>query len=312
MFLLGVLGLYYGANFLIKGSVQIANYFKISKMVIALTLVAAGTSMPEFFVTLLGAMKGKPDISVGNVVGSNIANISLVLGLACLVLPFKVKKRTLTTDYPIVALTTIIFYYFMFDQLLGWWEGLILFTLFFFYLWIHLTIARKERKLPEEPLEREMLEMEVPQIPVKLMKSFLWVILGIVLLYIASEGLIRSAVFFARIVGLSERVIGATLIAVGTSIPEIFTSLIASFKKEEDISLGNVLGSNFLNVAMVIGLVAFISPLPVAEQVISREGLVMIGVTLAILPLALFRKFNRFSGVFLLLLYSGFLYVVFQ
>lgn len=309
--IISVAGLYYGADFLIRGAVDIANYFKISKMVIALTLVAAGTSMPEFFVTLLGAIKGKPDIAVGNIVGSNIANITLVLAIACLIFPFTVKRRTRQLDFPIVIALSALFFWFMQDGLIGRLEGIILFVLFLGYVFFFLVYSKKK---PDAVSLSEVLEHEdkVEYTSKFLLKSSGFVLLGVALLYGASEGLIYSAVEFARMLGLSESVIGFTMVAVGTSIPEIFTSAIASFKHEEDISFGNVLGSNFLNIAMVMGIVAFISPVPVQKMVAQREALGMLVITLAIYPLAFAKRLGRVAGMAMLALYAAFLFMIFR
>jgi cation:H+ antiporter len=309
--LISIVGLYYGADFLIRGAVDIANYFKISKMVIALTLVAAGTSMPEFFVTLLGAIKGKPDIAVGNIVGSNIANITLVLAIACLIFPFTVKRRTRQLDFPIVIALSALFFWFMQDGLIARHEGLILFALFLAYIFFFLLYAKKK---PDAISLSEVLEHEgkVEYTSKFLLISSGFVLLGVALLYGASEGLIYSAVEFARMLGLSESVIGFTMVAIGTSIPEIFTSAIAAFKHEEDISFGNVLGSNFLNIAMVMGLVSFISPVPVQKLVAQREALAMLAITAAVYPLAFARRLGRMAGFIMLAIYIFFLYMVFR
>ncbi len=317
IFIVSIVGLYYGANFLIKGSVNIANYFHISKMVIALTLVAAGTSMPEFFVTLIGTIKGKTDISVGNIIGSNIANITLVLGLATVIFPFRIKKQTKMVDFPIVILTTLIFYIFLMNGVVGRSEGIILFIMFLMFNFFYLFYFKKRSNAmnSEYLKDDEKVPVEIKNRRKFLIISFAFVSLGIVFLYVASHFLIKSAIFFAHKFHVSEAVIGVTMVAIGTSIPEIFTSVIAAMKKEDDISFGNVLGSNFLNITMVMGTVAFINPFSVnAVQIplMKQKALFMIIATAAIFPFAFLKKMKRIYGIFMLIIYTIFIYLVFS
>jgi len=303
---ISIVGLYYGAIFLIKGAVILAERLKISKMMIGLTVVAAGTSMPEFFVSFLGGLKGKTDIAVGNIVGSNITNLSIVLGVAGLILPLNISKDVLKRDYPIVIFTSIVFVLLtIFDGIISRLDGIILFAMFLLYIYLYAKVFKVVDIKEVEELEKEIGE-------IKPFKGFFEVILGVVLLYISSEALIYSSVKISKIIGVSETVIGLSIVALGTSIPELFTSAIAAFKEEPEISLGNVIGSNFLNLTFILGLTSIVHPLPVGEDIIKRDNFIMLfAYIIPIIPI-LRKKLGRIWSSLLALFYIIYIIVIYK
>lgn len=243
--ILGIIILLYSGDFLVKGSVAIANYFKIPSLVIGLTVVAFGTSAPELVVSLDSALSGLPDVAISNVIGSNIANIALVLALTVIVLPMPVAPQTIKRSWPIMFISGLALYITMNDGQISNIEGIGLFFMLILFI-ISSIISAKKFNQPQTEIKPDN-------------KYNIWIYAGMVLisgvgLAFGSDLLVKNATVIARYAGLSERVIGLTLVAFGTSVPELATSIIAAFKKETDISVGNIVGSNIFNVFAVIGL----------------------------------------------------------
>ena len=252
----GLLLLIAGGDYLVKGGVAVATRFKVPTLIIGMTIVAFGTSSPEFIVSLQSALQGHPEISIGNVVGSNIANIGLILGLTALILPMAVNRTSVKIDIPFMILCSLLFYLFSQDNLISRCEGiilvlsLILFAVFSIYKGKQNTTA-EEHKEEDAPKGKEM----------KMISAILMIVASCVALTIGANLLIDSAVSIAKDFGVSERVISVTLVAFGTSVPELATSIMAAIRKENDIAIGNIVGSNIFNILFVIGCSALITPI---------------------------------------------------
>ena len=298
-FLTGFVLLYYGANFLVNGSSSIAVSFGVKKIVVGLTLVALGTSMPEFVVSLFSAIEKVDNISVGNIVGSNLANVLLVLGISSVIRPIKAKRRIFILDFPILLVITAIFIIFCYNGRLVFYEGAILLTLFIAYM----SYIIVNRKVQEENVV-EIKNIERGNIVKNLALSFL----GLGGLVIGGNLTVRGAIGLARAFGISELIIGLTIVALGTSLPELFTSVIAVVKKEDDISIGNIIGSNLFNTAFVLGIIPMIYSLKIDTSVIKFENPFMMVVTILLFVfLFIGKKLSRIEGVFLLILYVLFI-----
>lgn len=306
--IIGLAALIFGGDFLVRGAVGIAAKAKLSKLVIGMTVVSFGTSAPELLVSLQSAFDGSPEIAIGNVVGSNIANLGLVLGITVLIFPMPVSRNTIKFDWPMMILASGLFYLFAFDLNLARWEGLILFVLLIVFL---VFIIRKSRKSNEievgdiDNIDELTKKVSTP-------KHLLFLGIGLVGLYFGAEWLIEGAKDLASRAGLSKHVIGITVVAFGTSVPELVTSAVAAYKKETDISVGNLIGSNIFNIMIVLGITSMVKPIGVEPNVISWDILWMLGIALALLPMMVFRnKIGRISGVILLATYVTYIITLF-
>ena len=294
--------LFYGADWIVKGGSQLAKYFGLSTIVIGLTVVAFGTSLPELVVSLAAALEGSPTIAIGNVVGSNIANVGLVLGLSSLVFPITIKFTQVKIDLGIYMVVCLLFTYFCMDGEIIRMEGLILFACIIAYTWFAITHPAK-KKDPE-------IDQINPNVP--LSKLLLLILFGILLLSIGANIFITGAIDIARYFGVSEIVIGMTIVALGTSLPELATSVIAAFRKESAISIGNIIGSNLFNLLSVIGLVSMISPLESPKEIIHFEIPYMVVYGLVLVPISLMpQPIHRGTALLLLLGYGMFIFQIF-
>lgn len=305
-FLLLVIGLgalILGGDILVKGSSRLALRFKIQPMVVGLTIVAFGTSAPELLVSLTAAFEEAPDLSVGNVVGSNISNLALVLGAACLFGYIPINRKTATRDWAVTMGSSFLLYWFSINENLSNVEGMILFGLLLIYLFALLRTTRKEQiKLDYEIKESENTNTEK-------LKDFGLLLFGGICLYFGSEWFISGARDIALNFGISERVVGLTVLAIGTSLPELFTSVIAARKGETDLALGNLLGSNIFNILSIIGITSIVHPLQVNPGIIKSDLIWMLVLTFGILPLMLVRKkLGKPSGIILLSFYAIYIY----
>jgi len=298
-FLAGFILLYYGAAFLVRGSSSVAVSFGVKKIVVGLTLVALGTSMPEFVVSFFAAVEKVDGVSVGNIVGSNLANILLVLGLASVIRPISVKRRVFLLELPVLLLITGMFVVFCLDGVLKGFEGAIMFTVFVAYM----TFIIANRKV------REGTEIDfVPMEKGHLIKNTFLTVLGLVGLVVGGQLTVRGAIGVARVFAIPEVIIGLTVVAIGTSLPELFTSVVAVIKKEDEISIGNIIGSNLFNTAFVLGIVPMIHPLNIDRGVIHFENYLMLFVTV-LFSIFLFigRSLSRIEGLILLMIYGFFI-----
>ena len=305
--IIGLILLVVGGEFLVRSSIGLSFKLSISKMVIGMTVVSFATSAPELLVSLQAALDGSPAIALNNVIGSNIANIGLVLGITALIGPIAVSKDFYKLNWPVMMLFSLVLYYFLWnDSVLTQLEGIILLVGLAVFLFVLIRSARKE--------DVDVEEVDDALASIGYGKIFGWLIIGGVALYFGSEFLVNGAKDIAQNMGISEGVISITMIAIGTSVPELAASVIAAMKGEKAISLGNLIGSNIFNIASVLGLTAIIKEIPVTEaQILSRDIFWMLGFA-AILLLLVFlpKKFvlSRFKGVFLFLGYALFIYMV--
>ncbi|MFB9055285.1 calcium/sodium antiporter [Mariniflexile ostreae] len=305
---LGFILLVVGGEFLVRSSVALSFKFKISKMVIGMTVVSFATSAPELLVSLQAALSGSPAIAINNVVGSNIANIGLVLGITAMVSAIAVDKSFYKLNWPVMMIFSMVLYYFLKnDHVLSRIEGLILFVGIVVFLIILIKNAKNEEMIEEVD---ESLAV------VSNFKIILWLLIGASALYFGSDWLVLGAKDIALSIGVSEAVIGVSLIAIGTSVPELAASVIAAAKQEKAISLGNLIGSNIFNIASVLGLTAMIKPIPVTEpQILSSDMFWMLGFAFLLLPLAFLPKrwlIGRVKGFLLVIAYGVFMFLVFS
>ncbi|MGH1330798.1 MAG: calcium/sodium antiporter [Paracoccaceae bacterium] len=292
--LIGLVGLFFGGEALVRGSVNIARRMSISPLVIGLTVVGFGTSTPELLVSVQAALRGAPDIAVGNIIGSNIANILLIVGLTALVWPILVAPASLRRDSTfMIAAALLLVPLFALGEI-GRAAGLVLVSGLVLYLvWTFL-------KSRQESSEDESIAA-----PSSLVISLLWVAFGLTALLLGARFLVDGAVSVARGFGVSEAFIGLTIVAVGTSLPELATSLIAAFRRQSDIAIGNVIGSNIFNVLGILGVTALIAPIPVAARFLTFDLPVMIAVSLGLIGLLLFRpQISRGVGALMLAGYA--------
>ncbi|WP_139955695.1 calcium/sodium antiporter [Flavicella sediminum] len=302
--LVGLLILILGGNWLLKAAVGFSLRLKIPKIVIGMTVVSFATSAPELIVSLKSALQGHADLALGNVIGSNVANLGLVLGVTVLLSTIHVEKSFYKTDWPIMMLSSVLLYVFLiFDGVLETYEGVILFSLLIFFL-IYLLKYQKTAVVDELPEDDE----ELP-----LYKDVIYLSLGGLALWGGSELLINGAVGLAHYYEVSERIIGVTIVSIGTSIPELSASVIAVLKKEKAISLGNLIGSNMFNILAVLGLTAIITPVHVTDMgLIENDIYWMLGIAFGILPLTLFLSKMKLGKLEGLLLLGFYLFFVFQ
>lgn len=296
----GLITLVVGGELLVKGAVGIALRFRVSTLVVGLTVVSFGTSAPELLVSLNAALDGRSAIAIGNVVGSNIANLALVLGVTCLIFPISVSKSTLRVDWNFMMLSSLVLFAFMFDGVIHWWEGLIMFSLLLLYIvW---SIKRSRRN--------DAVEVEDDiQYTNSISYYTIFAILGCVALVYGSEWMLDGAVDIAKYFDVSDSVIGATIIAFGTSVPELATSSIAAFRKETDISIGNLIGSNIFNILCILGITPMIKEIQFDTSVMSNEMVWMLIVSFLILPLSLRSlRIHRWKGFLLFSIYALFSY----
>ena len=306
--LFGIILLSYGGDLLTKSSIDISLKFSVPKIIIGMTVVSFATSAPELIVSLNATLDGLPSFAIGNVLGSNIANIGLVLGIITIIYPITLKQRFYYTDFPLLMISTALFYFIIYtDNQISRTEGFILLisiTAILFYLFIY------QKKSISEFSE------EIDNNKISITKSFMYIIFSGSLLWLGSETLIKSAVTVANKFEISERVISITMVAIGTSIPELAASIVASLKKQNDLSIGNLIGSNIFNLLVVIGVTSSIIPIGgIQNSVIFNDMLWVVLFSAIILPLAYFGKRNvltRKKGIILLILYLIFIIPLFS
>ncbi len=307
---LGLVLLVVGGNFLVRSSVALSFRFHISKMVIGLTVVSFATSAPELLVSIQAALDGFSDISLGNVIGSNIANIGLVLGVTAIIAPLTIDQDFYKFNWPVMMLLSVALYFILSSgRVISRVEGFALLSTLFIYLYLLIRRARKTRETAVHVVLDEAL------VTVSSFKIIVWFLIGGVALFFGSQLLVTGAVELATIMGISERVIAVTMIAVGTSIPELAASVIAALKKEKAISLGNLIGSNIFNIASVLGITAIIQPILVkSEAVLSSDIFWMLGFSAVLIPLAFLPKkweIGRIKGIVIVVAYALFISLTF-
>ncbi|OEK06609.1 calcium/sodium antiporter [Roseivirga misakiensis] len=303
--IVGLVTLILGGDVLVKGASRVALRFDVSPMIVGLTIVAFSTSAPEMLVSLNAAFKEVPDFAMGNVVGSNIANLSLVLGTACLFGYIPIQKGTARRDWLVTMLASILLYFFTKDGDLVLWEGAILFSCLIAYLGYLLVITKKDQIKLDVTYDRSK-DSNADKA-----KDLLYIGLGGVCLYFGSDWFISGAESLATDLGVSQRVIGLTVLALGTSLPELATSIIAARKGETDLALGNLFGSNIFNILSILGITSMVHGLGVNSMIIDNDLIWMLGLTLGILPLMLFRRrLSTLSGIILLTFYGLYIFMI--
>ncbi|MBR7164349.1 MAG: calcium/sodium antiporter [Clostridia bacterium] len=301
LLIIGFVLLIKGADIFVDGASKIAKRLGVPMLVIGLTIVAMGTSLPEAAVSISAALKGSADIAVGNVVGSNILNVLLILGISAVITPLAVQKCTVKYEIPITFAVIIIFALLgLNDGVIGIWGGIILWVLFLGYMgylfWISKTGQVQEEPAPEDDKKENVF------------KLILCIIVGIALIILGSNISVEAAKKIASAFGMSERLIGLTIVALGTSLPELVTSVIAAIRKNADIAIGNIIGSNIFNILFVIGTSALITPV-VYQSAFIFDTVVCVFSTILLFVLVLNkkRKLNRIGGIIMLLAFAAYL-----
>lgn len=303
--------LVWGAERFVHGAAAIARNLGVSPLIIGLTVVGIGTSAPEILISVIAAYQGNPALAVGNALGSNIANIALVLGITAIIMPLTVKSETLRREYPIMFIIMLVALVLVVDQHLGRIDGLILISgLIVMTYWM--IQQGKKKKHKRDPLEKEF-EHEIPKISTR--KAVLWFVIGLALLILSSRGLVWGSVNIAKAAGISDLVIGLTIVAIGTSLPELAASIMSALKKEHDIAIGNIIGSNMFNMLVVFGIPGLMSPHNIDPAILNRDFPFMIGLSIALFVTAYGFKgagrINRYEGSLLLSGYAAYMVVLY-
>ncbi len=284
LFVGGVGVLYFGAEWLVRGSARLATSLGVSPIVLGLTVVSMGTSAPELVVSVVAAVGGHGDLAIGNVMGSNLANIGLVLGLSAIMRPLNVSGRVVTREVPVMLIITALLLPVIWDLRIGRLEGIALLGVLGGYLWFVFRTAKQEDKAVLGEYEQFAKEA-VGLTPWAAARDLALIIVGITGLVMGAFAIRESALALAEAMGISELVIGLTLVSIGTSLPELATSVVAAFRGEADIAVGNVIGSNVFNIAAVLGITATITPLTVNPQVLSLEFPAVVIMSVLLVPI---------------------------
>jgi len=303
--IVGLLGLTFGADRFVDGASGIARQLNVSPLLIGLTIVAFGTSAPEMIVSATAALNGNPGIALGNAVGSNIANVGLVLGATALVLPLMVQSKTLRREFILLWIIMIATFFMLYDLVLSRVEAVImLIGLFSFMAWLIIDGKRAAKDNPPDTDEDYMSTG----------KSIFWTIFGLAILVIGGYYLVKGGVELAKLFNVSDAVIGLTIIAIGTSLPELAASMAGALKGQPDIAVGNVIGSNVFNLLGVIGIAGVIKPMEITEEFLKRDYIIMLMITALLFAFCLWRvrggklesELNRTQGAVLLTLFIGY------
>ena len=306
LLILGLIVLIIGGDFLVRGASSIALRLHMTPLVVGLTIVAFGTSAPELLISLRAALSGSPDLAMANVVGSNICNLALVLGITILIGPVKVNADSIQIDWSVTMASSLLLFYWVSDQALGLYEGIFFISALIFYTVFIIRKSRKKMKAVRE------IDLDMPDAPSKnIWKDIGVIAIGGACLFFGADWFVGGAKELASFLGVSQRVIGITIVALGTSLPELVTAIVASFKKETDLALGNLLGSNIFNVLSILGITSIVTEIHVSSIIRHVDMLWMLGITLLVLPLMLYqRKLTRPDGIILLCIYVYYTYSV--
>jgi len=309
LFIVGIGLLYAGTEALIKGASRLAISFGIRPLVIGMTVISVGTSFPEFAVSMFAVLKETKDIALGNIIGSNIANIGLIVGLSAVIRPLKIQINTVRKEMPFLIGALAIFYLLSLNRTIGLIDGLILFLGFILFMTYLAHMALHDRRYTKEFTQN----INKNHITKKTAVSYFFlVIIGLAILLSGSYLSIKSAIVIAKALGVSEIVIGITMVAVGTSLPELVVSGISAYRGHVDLAVGNVVGSNLFNTLFVIALISIVSPIPVDAGLLRFEYPMMLGLTIIFLPMMRTGFIlNRWEGFALLVIYTGFIYFTF-
>ena len=284
----GLIALVLGGESLVRGAVALSLRLRVTPAVIGLTVVSAGTSMPELMVSVVAAFKGSPDVAVGNVVGSNIFNLALVLGVCALAIPLPVLPKTYKLEWPFLVLATLGTIFFMSSGHIGQAEGAVLLAALIVFVWFMVRLSRRDVEIEEAAALA--VGAEAPANPGGLIRQTFLILLGMGLLFWGGELVVTGAVGLAARAGISERVIGLTVVAMATSLPELVSSLIAALRGRTDVAVGNVIGSSIFNLLGIFGVAAILKPLAVDARFLAGDVWWMLGFTLLFGALAFSRK----------------------
>jgi len=308
LLIIGLIVLIVGGDYLVRGSSSIALRLHLSPLVVGLTIVAFGTSAPELLISIQSALKGSPDLVMGNVVGSNICNLALVLGLTAVINPVKVQINSIRFDWPMTMGASILLYLIVREGSIVAFEGILFLIIIISYLIFIIQQSRKETKANISAGDKD----EIPEMPSKqIWKDLVFIAIGCVGLYFGSEWFVNSAKELALSIGVEERVVGLTVVALGTSLPELVTAAVASYKGQTDLALGNLMGSNIFNILSILGITSIIREIHVHIDILNKDIIWMLMITLMILPFMIMRReIGRVDGFILLLVYVVYIYTV--
>jgi len=308
----GFVLLVWGAERFVLGASATARSFGVSPLIVGLTIVGFGTSAPELLVSGVAAWNGNPGLAIGNGLGSNITNIALVLGVAALVKPLDVHSQTLRRELPVLLMIMAFVLVLILDSDLSRGDGLLMLCGLVLMIYWLVMLGMRSRS---DPMINEF-DAEMPE-QMTVAKSLMWLILGMVVLFVGSQVLVKGAVEIAVALGISDLIIGLTIIAIGTSLPELAATVMSALRNEHDIAIGNVIGSNMFNLLGVMGLPGLLSPTTLASDVLTRDYPLMIGLTVALFVMAYgFRgghgRINRVEALILIAVFSGYLYILYR
>jgi len=308
LLIIGLIVLIVGGDYLVRGSSSIALRLHLSPLVVGLTIVAFGTSAPELLISIQSALKGSPDLVMGNVVGSNICNLALVLGLTAVINPVKVQINSIRFDWPMTMGASILLYLIVREGSIAAFEGILFLIIIISYLIFIIQQSRKETKANISAGDKD----EIPEMPSKqIWKDLVFIAIGCVGLYFGSEWFVNSAKELALSIGVEERVVGLTVVALGTSLPELVTAAVASHKGQTELALGNLMGSNIFNILSILGITSIIREIHVHIDILNKDIIWMLMITLMILPFMIMRReIGRVDGFILLLVYVVYIYTV--
>ncbi|MEG3132948.1 calcium/sodium antiporter [Rouxiella sp. T17] len=311
LMIVGLFLLVYAADRLVYGASVLASSVGIPPLVIGMTIVGVGISLPELVVSTTAAMNGQLDLAVGNVIGSNITNILLILGGAALIHPLSVRSDILRRELPLMLMVTVLCGFLLSDSELNRWDGVILIAAAALFLLFMVRIAKQSQQKGQDTLTSEQMA-ELPQDGSNTV-AFLWLALGFIIMPLASNMIVDNASVIARYFGVSELVIGLTVVAIGTSLPELATFIAGAIKGEDDIALGNIIGANIFNMCLVLGLPALVAPGSFNPDAFHRDYWVMLVVSVVLSGLCLMRKhrIGHLAGALLLCGFIAYLAVLF-
>ncbi len=304
LIIIGFLLLIKGADILVEGSSQIAKKLKIPEIIVGLTIVSIGTSMPELFVSVTSAFNGSPDIALGNVIGSNICNLLLILGISTIIRPVKFKKETKWIEIPMCVFVTLLFLILCnLNSQLSFLDGLLLMFFFLLFLIYTIVIGKKQSQKEREEITKE----------INVFRNLIFIVIGIIALKYGGDFVVDNAVIIANNLHISEKIIGLTIIAIGTSLPELVTSVTASFKGNSDIAIGNIIGSNIFNILLIAGFSAVINPISFNSSYnLQLIILLIVTIVLGIFPYTDCKdEMTRSNGITYLILYIFYMIILF-
>lgn len=313
--ILGLIVLIAGGEFLVRGASRVALRLKISPLVVGLTIVAFGTSSPELFISIQSALAGSPDMTMGNVIGSNICNLALVLGVTSFFAPIQVNSNSIKIDWPMAMGSSLLLFLLVAEGYLIRGEGILFVIILASYVFLLINRSRKDNKAAEAyESDVEDLEENNESEPdwIRWGKDFGFVAVGCAGLYFGSDWFVGGAKDIFLDMGVSERIIGIVVLAIGTSLPELVTSIVAAMKKNTDLAIGNLMGSNIFNVLSILGITSIIQDIEVSNTIKEYDMLWMLGITLVVLPMMVInRRLGRVQGGILLAIYFYYNYTLF-